>query len=153
MDTSKRSLLKGAAVAAAGAAVSACADTNDTQAVANNAQKVTEDKQSVDRSSQQNIAAELALPADPTSLLLNHSHALEVMEREGVDLLLCADPVNVYYLTNLESVGSLIGMDGLSYAAVSASSERKPTFIGNQVGYYFDASPESVTRLGGGTRE
>lgn len=140
MNTSRRSLLKGAAAVAAGATVSACGDggdTTDTQAVNANKQHVTSDSQS--------IAGEMAIPADPTTQLLNHAHALEVMEREGVDLLLCEDPVNVYYMTNIESVGSLIGMDGLSYAALSASSERKPTFIGNQIGYYFDASPESVT--------
>lgn len=88
---------------------------------------------------------DFALPAEPKDLLLNHSHAVEVMQQEKVDLLLCSDPVNIYYLTNQQSVSDMIGMDGFVYAALSASSERKPTFIGSQLGYYFDAPEQRVT--------
>ena len=90
--------------------------------------------------------SELNLPNEPDPLLLNHPRAVEEMEKAGIDLLLCADPVNIYYLTNQQPIASKIGIDGLTFAALSASTKKKPVYIGNQISYYFDAPPESVTQ-------
>lgn len=126
MTISRRSMLKSIAATGAIASTASCATGALSETVA--------DKN------------KLTLPADPTELLLNHPRAVEEMERAGIDLLLCADPVNVYYLTNQQSITSKIGVDGLTFAALTASSQRKPIYIGGQISYYFDASPESVTK-------
>ena len=126
MTISRRSILKGMAATGALASTAACSTFNETEADFKRNQ--------------------LSIPDQPNELLLNHPRAIEEMERAGIDLLLCADPVNVYYLTNQQSITSKIGADGLTFAALPASSQRKPIYIGNQISYYFDASPESVTK-------
>ncbi len=126
MTISRRSALKGIAAVGAITSTASCA-TNLT-------------KESVLTKS------ELQVPTEPNELLLNHPRAIQEMEKTGVDLLLCADPVNVYYLTNQQSIASKIGVDGLTFAALSASGNKKPVYIGNQISYYFDAPPASVTK-------
>ena len=126
MTISRRSILNGMAATGALASTAACSTFNETEADFKRNQ--------------------LSIPDEPNELLLNHPRAVEEMERAGIDLLLCADPVNVYYLTNQQSISSKIGADGLTFAALTASSQRKPIYIGNQISYYFDASPESVTK-------
>ena len=85
------------------------------------------------------------IPADPKRLLLNHGHAVEVMEKEGIDLLICSDPVNIQYLTNQQPVDGKVGVDGQTYAALSASPKRKPTLIGSRISYFFDAPDPALT--------
>ena len=124
MKISRRSALKGVTAAVAGISASSHASkTAFTSPSAN---------------------ASLAIPPEPDDVLLNHSHAVEVMQNEKVDLLLCSDPVNIYYLTNQKTISDMIGMDGFAYAALSSSSKRKPTYIAGQLGYYFDAPKQSV---------
>lgn len=126
MTISRRSILKGMAAAGAATSTASCAQMGSSDL-------------------EQSMSNQLTLPAEPDTLLLNHPRAIEQMELAGVDLLLCADPVNVHYLTNQRSITSRIGVDGLTFAALSASSQRKPTYIGNQISYYFDAPAQSVT--------
>ena len=124
MTISRRSALKGIVAAGAITSASACTYAHElNEAPLNKA---------------------LTIPPEPNDVLLNHPHAVEVMHNQGVDLLLCADPVNIYYLTNQQPISDLIGMDGFAYAALSSSSKRKPTFIGGQLGYYFDAPKQAV---------
>ena len=125
MGITRRTVLKGIAAAGAATTTASCAQINATQHTRLN------DKPT--------------FPAEPTELLLNQARATEEMERAGVDLLLCADPVNIYYLTNQQSITSKIGIDSLIFAALSASNLKKPIYIGNQIGYYFDAPPTSVS--------
>lgn len=135
MTISRRSVLKGMAAAGALASTASCA-----QSEAPVDESVIEEP-----NLNSNSETALDLPRAPDSLLLNHENAIREMQNAGIDLLLCADPVNVYYLTNHQSVTSKIGVDGLTYAALSASSNRKPVYIGNQVSYYFDAPGDAVT--------
>lgn len=126
MTISRRSAIKGIAALGAVTGTASCATGEIIQTVSEQ--------------------SELNLPNEPDALLLNHPRAVEEMEKAGIDLLLCADPVNIYYLTNQQPIASKIGIDGLTFAALSASTKKKPVYIGNQISYYFDAPPESVTQ-------
>ena len=69
------------------------------------------------------------LPQSPTSLLLNRARAAELMEREKVDLIICANPTNIYYLTNQKPMTYRLGMNDYSYATLSSIPMEPPTFI------------------------
>ena len=124
MSISRRTMLKGLTAAGVTAAT-ACSNSRPNQQVKS--------------------MSTIAVPAEPTELLLNHAHAIEVMEKEKVDLILCGDPLNIYYVTNQYTVQAKIGMDGLAYASLSASALKKPKYIGGRLTYYFDAPPSTVT--------
>ena len=86
MTISRRSVLKG--IAAVGAVTSTASCAPD---------------QIVESEAEQN---DLTVPNEPDALLLNHPRAIEEMEKAGIDLLLCADPVNIFYLTNQQPIAS-----------------------------------------------
>ncbi len=131
MNISRRSLIGSLAVGGAALGLSGC------EQISNNTNNLNESDSS-------GLPDGPVLPSEPDSLLLNHVNAVEQMQKAGVDLLLCRDPVNVQYLTNIRSTSNFIGVDGVVYAALSASIDKKPTFIGSEIGYFFDAPPESV---------
>lgn len=135
MTVSRRSILKGIAAAGAVASTASCVES-----------EAPSEKSTVAAAGSNPAPANgLELPAAPNQLILNYENAIREMSNAGVDLLLCADPVNVYYLTNHQAVTAKIGMDGLTYASLSASSDSKPTYIGNEIAYYFDAPGQAVT--------
>lgn len=78
----------------------------------------------------------LSLPPAPTQLLLNRARASAVMEAEGVDLLVCADAVNVFYLTNQRHTSFSLGMDGLAYATLPASEKSNPAILCGEFSFY-----------------
>ena len=130
MAVSRRSVIKGLATIGATAGVASCADSNENN--------VSSEKNS------DIPAPTLSIPDEPDQLLLNHANAVEEMQRAGVDLLICRDPINVQYLTNQRSTPEVLGMDGATYATLKASDDRKPTFIGSRIQYYFDTPKSSV---------
>ena len=77
------------------------------------------------------------VPPPHTQLLLNYDRAMNIMDEAGVDLILCANPVNIYYLTNQRPISSKLGMQKLVYATLSAGGKRKPTIIAGQISEYF----------------
>ena len=134
MQISRRSLIGGMAATGVALGLSGCDETKNNSSTAIN--KKTSDANSFPKN--------LALPEDPDGLLLNHINAVEEMQKADIDLLLCSDPINVQYLTNIQSTASFIGIDGVNYASLSSSIDNKPTFIGSRIGYYFDAPKQSV---------
>lgn len=95
---------------------------------------------------EKSIGPKLApFPSAHKSLLLNKDRAMEIMEENGVDLILCADPVNLYYLTNYQPVSAKLGMDSLAYASLARLGNGKPTVILGQISDYFSAPiPEAA---------
>ena len=138
MAISRRSLIGGFAAASATAGLSACGNSNDVSNQSSAPARNPDDK----------VAAIIAkgpiIPAEPDRLLLNRDNAVREMQKAKVDLLICADPVNVQYITNSRGTASLIGVDGANFATLSSSIEKKPSLIGNRIGYYFDAPKPSV---------
>lgn len=130
MTVSRRSVIQSLATIGAAASVTSCARGDSEQS--------TVEKES-DLQPQT-----LSLPDMPDRLLLNQANAVEEMQRAGVDLLVCRDPVNVQYLTNQRPTPEVLGMDGSTYATLKASIDRKPTFIGSRIQFYFDAPKSSV---------
>ncbi len=129
MAISRRSLIQSLATIGAASSLASCANTESTHAVSAENQ------------------ASLNLPEEPNQLLLNQDNAVEEMEKAGVDLLICRDPVNVQYLTNQRSTPEVLGMDGATYATLKASADKKPTYIGSRIQYYFDMPRPSITDL------
>ncbi len=127
MTISRRSAIKGLATIGAASGLSSCAQPNEKAPSTSQLKQPT-----------------LSVPDEPDQLLLNHDNAVEEMQRAGVDLLICRDPVNVQYLTNLRTTPEVLGMDGVSYATLKASIDRKPTYIGSRIQFYFDAPKASV---------
>ena len=82
-----------------------------------------------------------AWPESHNSLLLNYDRAMNVMEEAGVDLILCADPINVYYLTNARPVTGRLGMDNLCYGALAGRGLGKTTLIDGAISHYFATGP------------
>ena len=74
-------------------------------------------------------SSDMPLPRLPDTLLLNKSRAAALMEAQKVDLLICASPVNIYYLTNQRPVTHALGMNGAAYALLQGSMTKKPTYI------------------------
>ena len=88
-----------------------------------------------------------AWPEPHSSLLLNYDRAMNVMEEAGVDLILCADPVNVYYLTNARPISAKLGMDNLFYASLAGRGRGKPTLIHGGISRYFSTGPTEEAGL------
>ena len=76
------------------------------------------------------------LPKSPTSLLLNQTRAAEIMEQEKVDLIICANPTNIYYLTNQRPMTYRLGMNDFSYATLSSKPLTPPYFITGRYDLY-----------------
>ncbi len=127
MKVSRRSLLQG--IAASGVIAA-------TPSVAGTAPDSTETS----------TVGGLALmpPATVSDPLLNHASAVDTMAAEGVDLLLCSDPVNVFYLTNQRIVSNMLGMDMQAFAAFSATGKSKPALITGEFGYYLSSDDKAI---------
>ena len=76
------------------------------------------------------------LPKSPTSLLLNQTRAAEIMEQEKIDLIICANPINIYYLTNQRPMTYRLGMNDFSYATLSSKPLAPPCFITGRYDLY-----------------
>ncbi len=128
MPISRRSALVGLAAAGAAASSVSCQQSSATSTLTS-------------------TLTELAVPEPATDLLLNRSRAVDVMAARGVDLLLCSDPVNVFYLTNHRTVASMLGMDGLAYASFRASGQHAPALITGKFSYYLSSDDITVPDL------
>ena len=76
------------------------------------------------------------LPKSPSSLLLNQVRAAQIMEQEKVDLVICANPINIYYLTNQRPMTYRLGMNDFSYATLSSKPMDPPSFITGRYDLY-----------------
>lgn len=130
MTLSRRSAIKGLAAISAATGVASCSQTKENSDFA---------------CKETNSQPIIAVPDEPDQLLLNQENAVEEMQKAGVDLLICRDPINVQYLTNQRSTPETLGMDGATYATLKASADRKPTYIGSRIQFYFDTPKPSVT--------
>jgi Xaa-Pro aminopeptidase len=122
MTVSRRSLIKGLAAGGAAASLASCAATAP--------RKIP--------------GPALTLPDTPDQPVFNHAHAVDVMQREGVDLVICGDPVNVYYLTNHRIVSNSLGMDGMAFASFAASGRSKPALLTGKFSYYLSSDDKTV---------
>ena len=76
------------------------------------------------------------LPKSPASLLLNQARAAQIMEQEKVYLVICANPINIYYLTNQRPMTYRLGMNDYSYATLSSKPMDPPSFITGRYDLY-----------------
>ena len=111
MSISRRDSIKGVLIGGAAAGLMGC-------------------DQSPNSNDRKNQKSDLPLlPSSPTSLLLNQARAAEIMEQEKVDLIICANPINIYYLTNQRPMTYRLGMNDFSYATLSSKPMDPPSFI------------------------
>ena len=83
------------------------------------------------------------LPQSPTSLLLNQVRAAELMEREKVDLIICSNPTNIYYLTNQKPMTYRLGMNDHAYATLSSVPMEPPTYIVGRFGVFLGGAADT----------
>ena len=83
------------------------------------------------------------LPQSPTSLLLNRERAAELMEREKVDLIICSNPTNIYYLTNQRPMTYRLGMNDYAYATLSSVPIEAPTYIVGRFGVFLGGTADT----------
>lgn len=84
------------------------------------------------------------LPQTPTELLLNYGRAKDILAAEKVDLLICANPINIYYLTNQRPLPFALGMNDYAYATLSAAQLEPPTFITSQFDFYLGGAADTA---------
>ena len=84
------------------------------------------------------------LPQSPTSLLFNRVRAAELMEREKVDLIICSNPTNIYYLTNQRPMTYRLGMNDYAYATLSSVPMDPPTYIVGRFGVFLGGTADTV---------
>lgn len=121
MAISRRSALSGIATGAAATSLMGCDRTS--QASPNGAAQVS--------------PPALNLPPTPSSLLYNKARAADILAEEKVDLLICSEPRNIYYLTNQTPMTYRLGMNDYSYATLAAKTPDRPTYIIGRFGVYF----------------
>ncbi|MEP6343781.1 MAG: M24 family metallopeptidase [Maricaulaceae bacterium] len=85
----------------------------------------------------------LDLPQSPQSLLFNRVRAAELMEREKVDLIICANPTNIYYLTNQRPMTYRLGMNDYAYATLSSVPMEAPTYIVGRFGVFLGGAADT----------
>ena len=124
MTISRRNTLLGAMTAGVAATGAACSKSSDGE---------------------KRRLPELSPPQVQKSLLLNQARAVSEMQKAKVDLLLTAKTENIYYLTNRQPISSLLGQDGLAFAAFAAYGAARPAMIESQIGYYFTAMEEELS--------
>ena len=118
MSISRRDSIKGVLIGGAAAGLMGC-------------------DQSPNSNDRKNQKSDLPLlPSSPTSLLLNQARAAEIMEQEKVDLIICANPINIYYLTNQRPMTYRLGMNDFSYATLSSKPMDPPSFITGRYDLY-----------------
>ena len=76
------------------------------------------------------------LPGTPKGLLLNKARAARVLEEHKVDLLICTNPRNIYYLTNQIPMTARLGMGDYAVATLSAKNPDRPVFITGRYDLY-----------------
>ncbi|MEP1231338.1 MAG: M24 family metallopeptidase [Litorimonas sp.] len=86
------------------------------------------------------------LPQSPQALLLNRVRAAELMEREKVDLIICANPTNIYYLTNQKPMTYRLGMNDHAYATLSSVPMEPPTYIVGRFGVFLGGAADTDIR-------
>jgi len=85
----------------------------------------------------------LSLPELAQDSLLNRARAVDIMAEQKVDLVLCREPVNLFYLTNHRIITNMLGMHGLAYAAFARTGSQRPALITGSFSYYL-ASDDAV---------
>ena len=83
------------------------------------------------------------LPATPKGLLLNKARAARVLEEHKVDLLICTNPRNMYYLTNQISMAARLGMGDYAVATLSAKNPDRPVFITGRYDLYLGGAADT----------
>lgn len=129
MTMTRRNVLQGMAAAGAIATTASCAQL-ETDAVRG------------EMASSQSPT--LAMPDLATQLMLNPANAHLEMAAAGVDLLVCSDPVNVFYLTNQRLVSNSLGMDGGAYATLAAAADARPALITGEFSYYLSSDDQVI---------
>lgn len=133
MTVSRRSAIQG--IAASGAAIGLASQARASGTATPNAPDPT-------HSNRFNPPMEAPRPKALNGLLLNKERARAVLEAAKVDLLICSDSRNYYYLTGHETGSQLLGYDaGIDIATLSAHGDNKPTMITSQIGLYFAGTP------------
>ena len=84
------------------------------------------------------------IPDSVDSPLFNRENALRVLSAASVDLLLCSDPTNVFYLTNHRIVPNSLGMDGLAYASFQTDGDLAPALITGKFSYYLASDDKTI---------
>ena len=123
MGISRRSALSGIATGAAATGLMAC-DSNSQISSSHEAPRSSS-------------LPPLKLPPTPSSLFYNKARAADILAEEKVDLLICSEPRNIYYLTNQKPMTYRLGMNDYSYATLAAKTPDRPTFIIGRFGVYF----------------
>ena len=106
MGISRRSALSGIATGAAVTGLMACESKSQTS--------------SSHEPSPSSALPPLNLPTTPSSLFYNKARAADILAEEKVDLLICSEPRNIYYLTNQKP---------MTYRSVSYTHLTLPTIL------------------------
>lgn len=77
--------------------------------------------------------------------LLNRSRAQEILERFDLAGLVAADPINVYYLTNVNTIGVGFRQQHPGYATLSRNADAPPYLISHIVSGYDIANQDRTT--------
>ena len=128
MDISRRSALSGLAAGSAATGLAAC--NTKSHPPSNNTIR-------------QAAAASPNLPATPTTLLYNKARAADILAEEKIDLLICSEPRNIYYLTNQKPMTYRLGMNDFSYATLAAKTPDRPTYIIGRFGVFFGGAADT----------
>ena len=131
MDLSRRSAI--GAIAATGATLGACQTAKGSPLSAAEAQAV--------RTGQFNPPFEFERPTTLSGPLLNQARGSAILEQAKVDLLICSQKENYFYLTGHQSGAFLLGYDaGIDFATLSAHDDGRATMITSQIGLYFQGT-------------
>lgn len=96
------------------------------------------------KAAQQSLVA--AIPDVVDTPVFNKARAVDVLSEARVDLLLCSDPVNVFYLTNHRVVTNALGMDGLTFASFESSGRSAPALITGAFSYYLASDRKTIPK-------
>ena len=91
----------------------------------------------------QSKAQSIKLPKTPTSLFLNKARAADILAENKVDLLICSEPANIYYLTNQRPMVHRLGMGHHAYATLSAKNPDRPVFITGRIDIFLGGAGDS----------
>lgn len=86
-------------------------------------------------------------PSLPDTPLLNRKRAHETMLAAGVDAIICAQPKNIYYLTNHMPQLVKMGMRDLAYAILPLDPAEAPILVIGQFAYYLSATERALPGL------
>lgn len=131
MPISRRSAMQGILTGGVAAASAACVQPS-TQSEAD----------ILGGAAQQSLA--VAIPDVVDTPVFNQARAVDVLSEAGVDLLLCSDAVNVFYLTNHRVVTNALGMDGLTFASFESSGRSAPALITSAFSYYLASDGKTI---------